>query len=83
MAGVLGFALVRIKLRSQFGFHIIFQRLTRLELRVAMLTDANGNWGSFYDPKVSLWHEASFPQVDSGRQPCGFQTAPLANLDLA
>ncbi len=28
------------------------------------------------------WHGDSFPQADSGRQPCGFQTAPLPGLGL-
>ena len=28
------------------------------------------------------WHGDSFPQADSGRQLCGFQTAPLPGLGL-
>jgi len=48
---------VGIELRSHFGFRIIFRRLTRLELKIAIITDADGNWSTFYDPKVSRWHD--------------------------
>jgi hypothetical protein len=55
-------ALVRIKLRSHFGFRIIFQGLARRELSVAVLTDADCPRRGFYDSKVARWHETSFAQ---------------------
>jgi hypothetical protein len=52
---------VRVELRSYFGFRISFQRLPRLKLNIAMLTDANSIWWSLHNPKISRSHGNKFP----------------------
>jgi hypothetical protein len=59
LAAFYGLALVGIELRSHFGLRIIFRGLKRLKLKIAMFTDADGNWSTFYDPQVALLHDCS------------------------
>lgn len=46
LAGVQLFAFVRVELRSQFGFRIIFQWFVRLELSVTVFADSQHRYSS-------------------------------------
>ena len=63
LTAVYGLALMGIELCSHFGFRIIFCWLMRLKLKIAVFTDADGNWSTFYDPKVALLHDCSLAHL--------------------
>jgi hypothetical protein len=70
LAGILRLALVHIELLLNGRLRVPHVRVSR-ELSVAMFTDSeHGNIpDSFYNPKIALEHEASFPQADFWRYP--------------
>jgi hypothetical protein len=62
LAGFLLLALVRVELLLNGRLRVSHVGVSR-ELDVAIFTDSE-HWNvpdSFHDPKIALWHEASFP----------------------
>ena len=56
LAGVLALALVRVERCPHLLFCIILDRLMRTELHIARFADADGNWGTLYDPEIAFGH---------------------------
>ena len=56
LTGVLAVALVCVERCPHLRFCIILDRLMRTELHIARFADADGNWGTLYDPEIAFWH---------------------------
>ena len=56
---------MNVKLRCDFGLSVVLNRLERVELPLAMLTQTQSYWRQPYNPELAMGHAPQFPTAQS------------------